>query len=51
MMSEYMDPDVQDELQAMSGATKVPLFGASRPSSKCDKFNFGDFRILIVFNQ
>lgn len=31
-----MDSDVQDELQAMSGATtKVPLFGASRPLSMC----------------
>lgn len=30
-----MDPDVQDELQAMTGAPKVPLFGGVRTLSKC----------------
>lgn len=32
-MADYADADVQDELQAMTGAPKEPLFGANR--SKC----------------
>lgn len=33
-MAESMDPDVQDELLAMTGAPKVPLFGGIRTLSK-----------------
>lgn len=32
-MAEFMDPDVQDELDAMSGAP-TPVFGVNRPLSK-----------------
>lgn len=34
-----MDSEVQDELQAMTGATKVPLFGGARTLSKSLTFN------------
>lgn len=33
-MAEYIDSDVQDELQAMLGSAKVPPFGANRTISK-----------------
>lgn len=36
-----MDADVQDELQAMSGAPKIPLFGSVRTLSKSL-----DFRLI-----
>lgn len=41
-MADYIDPDVKDELQAMGGAQKVPLFGSSRAQSKC-------LSILVVY--
>lgn len=49
-MADFMDSDVQDELQAMAGAPapalKVPQFGANRPLSEYPTFRMG-FSIIL----
>lgn len=45
-MADFIDPDVKDELQAMAGAQKVPLFGNSRAQSKCLSFSLDTKRKL-----
>lgn len=35
-MADFIDSDVKDELQAMSGAQKESAFGLSRPTSEFD---------------